>query len=214
MHCPLCDGDLEPLKLQSNDGELRQSRRCNRCGGFWFEKDMDNDLSGESVGDYDTAQPNYSLQSSNLSCPTDQTLLDQSEADVQPTGLKIWSCPECSGTFYPRGQLALATDWQAEQSKERSLGVYSRSRAALAVALVVLGVSAASAVFTGNYQAVTATSTLPMASPNTLILVLLAVTYLAGTTLAVLGRKTSIILMGWAVIVVCLFSFAVIIFSP
>jgi hypothetical protein len=64
-----------------------------------------------------------------------------------------------------------------------------------------------------NYQAAS-TQTLPSTGPNVLTLLLLAVTYLAGTILAVLGRKLPVILLGWGVIAICLVGFSVIIFGP
>jgi len=214
MHCPQCDGELDPTTLRSVIGDTIEAKRCSQCGGFWFEKDQDNNLSLESVQDYDVAQPNYSMQSYNLVCPVDQTLLNQSERDAMPNGLSIWSCPECEGTFYPRGQLALTVSWQAEQAKQRSLGVYSRSRVAVAVILMGLGTVAFANALTSSPQFLAAEQTLPTQGPNILALIMLALAYLAGTVLAVLGRKLPVVFLGWGVIILCLFSFSLLIFSP
>lgn len=210
MRCPSCEGEVEPVSLRDRAGDLKEAKRCGQCGGFWFESGQDDDLSVESVLDYDVANPNYTMKSYNLVCPSDQTLLNQSERDALPTGLNIWNCPDCSGTFYPRGQLALATNWQAEQAKQRSLAVYSRSRMAMAVLLLVFG-----GIFFGfasqNFSAVG--QTLPTEGPNIMMLVLIAISYLAGTVLAVLGRKLPIIFLGWGVILFSLFGFSILIFA-
>lgn len=201
---------MEPVSLRDSAGDPVEARRCTQCGGFWFEQEQDEDLSTESVLDYDTATPNYSMKTYNLVCPSDQTLLNQSERDAIPTGLNIWSCPDCSGTFYPKGQLALATNWRNEQAKQRGLAIYSRSRMAVAIILLVIG---------GFFVAFTSQSylaagqTLPTEGPDILMLVLIAVSYLAGTVLAVLGRKLPIIFLGWGVIIFCIFGFSVLIFA-
>ncbi len=213
MNCPMCDGKFEPLKVLGLGGEVRQARRCAECNGFWFDAHQDEGLSAESVAEVDTPQPNYSLQNVTLSCPTDKTLLEQSEHEAGPTGFKVWSCPDCKGMFYPRGQLALFSHWIADQGMP-TLALYSRTQAALAVMLTVLGgILTFASINSQGFQAAVA-DPLPTDGPNVLTLVLIAAAYIAGTVLAVLGRRAPIIFMGWSVIAICLFGFFVIIFGP
>lgn len=214
MKCPLCEGEFEPVSIRSLGGDVRRARRCGQCGGFWFDSNADEGLSATAVAELDQAQPNYSLQSLNLLCPSDQTLLEQSEHDAGPTGFKMWSCPDCRGTFYPRGQLALFNNWVAENGSGATFGLYSRSQAALAAMLTVAGgILTVAAASSEGFQAAAA-EPLPTGGPNILTLVLIAAAYIAGTVLAVLGRRLPIMLMGWSVIAICLFGFFVIIFGP
>jgi hypothetical protein len=79
------------------------------------------------------------------------------------------------------------------------LGGLTRSQAATGVlSLGGLFVLIMASLSNLDYQAASA-QTLPSTGPNLLTLLLLAVTYLAGTILAVLGRKLPIILLGWVV---------------
>jgi Zn-finger nucleic acid-binding protein len=212
MNCPLCEGVFEPIAIRKADGSSRQAKRCSQCSGFWFDVQGDEGLAPDSVADLDIPQPNYSLRHMTLTCPVDETLLEQSEHEAGPTGLKIWTCPDCRGVFYPRGQLALFYQWAAAQGMPTLVG--PRSQAALAVMLTVLGgiLTFASANSQG-FQAAVA-EPLPTGGPNILTLVLIALAYISGTVLAVLGRRLPIILMGWSVITICLFGFFVIIFGP
>lgn len=214
MKCPLCGSEFEPVSIRSLSGSVRRTRRCSQCGGFWFDQGNDEGLSATSVAEVDSPQPNYSLQNLNLLCPSDQTVLEQSDHDAGPTGFKMWSCPDCKGAFYPRGQLALFVDWVAEHGGAVTFGLYSRTQAALAVMLTVLGgVLTVAAASSRGFQAASA-EPLPTSGPNILTLVLIAAAYIAGTVLAVLGRRLPIIFMGWSVIAICLFGFFVIIFGP
>ncbi len=201
------------MTLRSAGGDLRQTRRCSQCGGFWFDAGTDQDLTPDSVNEFDAAQPNYSLKSFSLTCPQDETLLEPVEPEAGPTGLKMWSCPECKNVFYPRGQLALYTNWAFAQNKEAAFGLYSRAQAALAVMLIALGGIAGSVMMKNGFSAA-GNDPLPTSGPNIATLVLLALTYIAGTVLAVLGRRAPITLMGWSVIAICLVGFFVIVFGP
>lgn len=219
LKCPLCEGEFDPISLRVTSGEVRRARRCSQCGGFWFDRDLDMPLSAEAVAEVDSPNPNYSLQSLNLLCPDDQTVLEQSEHDAGPNGFKMWSCPDCKGAFYPRGQLALYVQWLSEQGGNSVGGFPIRTQAALAVMMTALGGVLSVMAFqsmAGQGAGFLAASAepLPTAGPNILTLVLLALAYLAGTVLAVLGRRVPIIFMGWGVIAICLFGFFVIIFGP
>lgn len=213
MVCPMCEGEFEPLKVRGVGGDIRQVKRCAQCGGFWFDKNADENLSVDSVMEVDTPQPNYSLQNVTMSCPVDKTLLEQSEHEAGPTGFRRWTCADCKGTFYPRGQLALFAHWINDQDLP-TLGLSSRTQAAVAVMLSVLGAVLTFASFnTQGFQAAVA-GPLPDSGPNVLTLILIVMAYIAGTVLAVLGRRAPIIFMGWSVITICLLGFFVIIFGP
>ncbi len=216
MKCPSCEEDYEKISLRAAGGEIRQTRRCPKCGSFWFERGSDQELSLDSVTEVDSPQPNYSLQTYSLICPNDQTLLEQSENDSGPNGLKVWNCADCRGKFYPRGQLALYSQWLSEHSPTKMTGYFSRTQAALTLTMISVGamLTLSAATKQGILFEAASADPLPTASPNVLTLVLLALTYVAGTILAVLGRKIPIIFMGWGVIAICLFGFFVIIFGP
>jgi Zn-finger nucleic acid-binding protein len=213
MRCPQCGGDFDVANLQAVDGSVVPSKRCSQCKGFWFER-FPPALLTKSVAQFDTPQPNYSLKNLDLICPNDSTLLQAVDHDDLPNGGKYWTCGDCEGTFFPCGQLALISNWQAEQTTDlHTAGLPLRTQASLATFLVALGgiLTVVSSLKT-SYNAAD-TAILPTAGPNIFALVLIALTYLAGTILAVLGRKLAIIITGWAVIVLCLFGFSVIIFS-
>src|SRR4029079_5448373 len=118
-----------------------------------------------------------------------------------PAGVQYWKCPDCDGTFYPKGQLALITHWRHSTDSEHIAGlVTNRTRTTLGVLLFVVG--AISTVMASQKASLSLSAAsdqvLPSTGPNILTLVLLGVTYLAGTVLAVLGRRVSIVLVGWA----------------
>lgn len=217
MRCPQCGGDFDVLALRAQDGGTVPGKRCSQCKGFWFERFPTAQLSSDSVARYDTPQPNYSLKNLDMICPNDGTLLQAIEHDDLPNGGKYWNCGDCEGTFFPRGQLALITNWKAAQTVDlQNAGLPVRTQAALATFLIALGgvlvlVSTVKTNFTN--LAATENTVLPTTGPNIFALILIALAYLAGTVLAVLGRKLPIIITGWAVIVICLLGFSVIIFS-
>ncbi len=219
MKCPLCEGEFDTVTLKTAGGKLVEAHRCQVCGGFWLEREPDERLTPESVGRYDTPQSNYSLKAFNLICPNDQTLLREADREDAPAGLRFWECPDCRGTFFTRGQLSLLTEWQDRRRKASPTAPVSvRGQAALAsllsFVLVASVVAASTRVVSNGLDAAVATATLPSSGPNVLTLVLLGLTYIAGTILAVLGRRLPLILLGWGVIILCLLGFAVIIFGP
>ncbi|MEX1051878.1 MAG: zf-TFIIB domain-containing protein [Patescibacteria group bacterium] len=215
MKCPLCNGDYDRVDLRTVGGSLVESRRCLQCGGFWFPQPLKDQLDPAAVAQFDAPSPNYSAKSYDLTCPLDGTLLAPADHDVSPHSGQYWSCPDCDGMFFPRGQLALYTQWLSSQqpatANERG---FSRTQAVTAVgALFVLSVAVFASLANIDLQAAQA-QTLPNSGPNLLTLGMLALTYIAGTILAVLGRRLPIIFMGWGVIIICLFGFSVIIFGP
>lgn len=213
MRCPQCGGDFDIANLQGVDGNVVPSKRCSQCKGFWFER-FPPTLMTKSVEQFDVPQPNYSLKNLDLICPNDGTLLQTADHDDLPNGGKYWTCGDCEGTFFPRGQLALITSWKITQTVDlQTAGLPVRTQAALATFLLAFGsVLTIMGTIKTSYNAAENT-VLPTAGPNIFALILIALTYLAGTILAVLGRKLPIIITGWAVIVVCLLGFSVIIFS-
>lgn len=212
MNCPMCEGGFESVSIRGVGGSNRQTKRCGQCSGFWFDVHGDENLAPDAVADIDVPQPNYSLRHMTLTCPVDETLLEQSDHEAGPTGFKVWMCPDCRGVFYPRGQLALFYKWAGGQGLPTL--VAPRSQAALAVMLTVLGgIMTFASVNSQGFQAAVS-EPLPTSGPNILTLVLIALAYISGTVLAVLGRRLPVILMGWSVITICLFGFFVIIFGP
>src|SRR5947209_1541663 len=114
MRCPSCQGDLETLTLLANGGEALESKRCTQCSGFWFEKGEEDKISAESVEQYDAPSPSYSLKTNDFICPDDGTLMSEMDGESGPAGLKYWRCPDCDGTFFPKGQLGLMANWRHE----------------------------------------------------------------------------------------------------
>jgi len=218
MKCPYCEGDLITIQLENNDGEFEEELRCSSCGGFWVKSMPDDGFAPDSIEKIDRPMPNYSLNVRNLMCPMDGTLLVASEFDAYPTGAKYWRCDDCSGNFYPKGQLALISEHQAKASKPAGIMGMSKAQATSAVMLLIVG----SIAFIGSMQAgdgltfraAEITTTLTNPAPNFITLMLLGLTYLLGTMTAVLGRRRQMIYLGWAVIIVCLTGFSLIIFSP
>lgn len=217
MRCPMCGGDFETVNLKTIGGSGTMTKHCNQCGGFWFEREPTELLSLDSISKVDVPSPNYSLKNMDLVCANDNSLLVGVERNDMPAGVQYWKCPDCDGTFYPKGQLALLTHWQHEINSDHVAGVATnRTRITLAVLLLAIGsVTANAAAQKINLSLSAATEqVLPTSGPNLLTLLLLGVTYLAGTVLAVLGRKIPIVLVGWSVIIICLISFSIIIFGP
>lgn len=217
MKCSYCGGDFEAVDLRTQNGGTITSYRCTQCGGFWFERAMGEVLEPEGLKRYETPQFNYNLKAFNMVCPVDGTILEEDDTRGPADG-RSWACPDCRGVFYPRGQLALFTNYQAKQTwaHKPSVGLIGRTQVAVALSLVgALFVLSLGTLSRTNFSLSAAGATpLPTSGPNILTLVLLALTYLAGTVLAVLGRKLPIIIMGWGVIIVCLFGFSVLIFGP
>lgn len=215
MRCPLCGGDFDLIYLRTVSGDVQEAKKCTQCGGFWFNKGLEVDLAPNLVSTYDTPQRNYSLQNYNISCPNDQTILSQINFDKAPVGLKVWRCEDCDGVFYPRGQLALYTSWQTEERPEH---FHSGNKGQVTLAILLLSIGTTMFVAASQkpeFQALPIqTQPLPEANPNILTLLLLALTYLAGIILAVLGRRLPLVLIGWGVILICLIGFAVMIFGP
>ena len=217
LKCPMCGGDFENVNLKTVGGSGTWAKHCNQCGGFWFEREPTEFLSVNSIGKVDVPTPNYSLKNIDLVCANDNSLLVGVERDDLPAGTQYWRCPDCDGTFYPKGQLALVTHWQHDVHGDQIAGLVSaRSRATLAGVLVFVGTAMMMVVAQETDPNLSAASeqVLPTGGPNILTLLLLGITYLAGTILAVLGRKVPIVLVGWSVIIVCLVGFSVIIFGP
>jgi hypothetical protein len=106
--------------------------------------------------------------------------------------------------------------WQKEQNSTPPAPTLTRPKASIAVGLVgLLFVSMLGSVNRLDllYSA-GSSSPLPATGPNITTLILLAIAYFAGTIIAVLGRKLPLIIIGWGVIVACMFGFAVVIFGP
>ena len=215
MKCPLCNGDYEKIHIKAVDGSSVEAMKCLHCSGIWFSRPLKGNLDQDSIADHDSPAPNYSTKSSDFTCPADGTLLQAAEHDVSPHSGQYWSCPDCDGMFFPRGQLALHQRWlRDQQGTDAHRSTFSRARASTAVLSVFILVVAILAALSRVDLQAAQTQALPNTGPNVLTLIMLAVTYLAGTILAVLGRRLPIIFTGWAVIVICLFGFSVIIFGP
>ncbi len=213
----MCGGYLDNIGLKTIGGSGTWAKQCNQCGGFWFERTPTEFLSLESINKIDVAIPNYSLKNIDPVCPNDSSLMVRLEHDDLPTGAQYWRCPDCQGTFYPKGQLALMTHWQHDTHSDHIAGMVSaRSQTTLAGVLVFVGVAMMIATSQKTQLGLTATTNqvLPTQGPNILTLLLLGLTYLAGLILTVLGRRVLIVLVGWGVIIVCLLGFSVIIFGP
>lgn len=216
MHCPNCRGDFEAVAFKGIGGINIKGKRCLQCGGFWFERNQFSEISSQSAEKFDPPSANYSLQEFSFICPNDQAIMTEQNGEADTSGIRYWICPEGQESFIPKGQLALIARSRERASRLTSSGPLSRSKIAETTILIGLG-----AIFTVlsfnqsdfNFTA-TGDSPIPTAGPNIFTLLLLAVTYLSGTVLAVLGRKTSVIFMGWAVIAICLVGFSVIIFGP
>jgi len=218
MKCPQCNGEYDRIDLLSVTGDTVPAQRCTQCGGVWFQKPLKQQLNLQSVWQNDPPSPNYSLKSSDLTCSLDGTLMSVADHDISPHSGQYWECPDCDGMFFPRGQLALYEQWLNSKQSPTATKTAGFSRAQVAsgvFAIFMLSAAVLAAVSKGDLSLNAAqTQALPNSGPNVLTLLMLAVTYIAGTILAVLGRRLPIIFMGWGVIVICLFGFSIIIFGP
>ncbi len=216
MNCPLCEGEFEAIELRTIANRNVNAKHCTQCGGFWLERELAEPLMPDWVAQYDTPQPNYSLKASDLFCPIDDSRLEQIDGSISHSGTRFWQCNDCRGQFYPKGQLALLTNYLNVGRVKHPAVTTTRGRAAMGVSLVaLLTVSVLASFNRFAYQLNAASnSPLPTTGPSVYTLILLALAYVAGTVLAVLGRKLPIIFTGWAVIAVCMVGFAVVIFGP
>lgn len=210
MSCPKCQGEFDTIEIQTTSGGERSAKRCNDCGGILINKPRGLEL--DSVLKYESPRQLYTTNYDDLFCPNDEGNLEFEQESLRAGGAKYYRCTDCDTYFFPKGQLA-------EFTKNDTVpeGSFNRTKIGSAVALsTVLAVSILASVNKVglSFEAAEVGSPLPTAGPNVFALTLLALTYLAGTILAVLGRRTAIIFMGWAVISICLFGFIVIIFGP
>lgn len=214
MKCPLCNGEFNKIHFRTDGGTVTEAQKCDQCSGIWFARPMNSILDEETITKNDSPSPNYSTKSYDLTCSLDGTLLQPADHDISPHSGQYWTCPDCDGMFFPKGQLALHQNWLRSQQKSAHKPAFSRTKATTAImSLFVLTVALFAALSKVDLQAAQVQA-LPNSGPNVLTLVLLAITYVAGTVLAVLGRRLPVIFMGWSVIVICLFGFTVIIFGP
>ena len=218
MKCPFCEGDLTSIQIENNDGEYEDVQRCTSCGGFWVKNEPREGFAADAVAKIDKPQQNYSLNAYNLACPVDKNLLLASEFDAIPTGVKYWKCNDCGGLFYPKGQLALLTEYEEKTRRANPFLGMTKSQITSMVMLFLIG----SASFVGAMQTISGfefhaaeiTTTLTNTTPNLITLIMLGLAYLAGTILAVLGRHRQMIYLGWAIILICLTGFGLIVFGP
>ncbi len=215
MRCPMCGGDFEDLPLRTATGDTITGFRCTQCGGFWFENAPSDNLLPESVEQFDAPQPNFSLKSFNFICPIDRSVMSEDETRQSGQG-RQWHCNDCGGVFFPRGQLSLSVRDQDQENIKPTRPMAARTQTTMALGLSFLLIVSTLATLNRHSLSLSAlgTSPLPTSSPNILTLLLLALAYIAGTVLAVLGRRLPIIMLGWGVIVVCLVGFSVLIFGP
>lgn len=213
MKCPQCSGDFETINLRTISGGLLSTRRCVQCGGFWFAREIGEQFIKDSVEAVDVPILNYSLRNLDLICPNDKTLLAQMD-DAIAEKVNYWSCEDCGGMFFPRGQLALYVAHREKLYGSEKPGNIGRAQAAGAISLVFLLIVIVGGSLNKIQYTATADQVLPTSGPNLMTLVILALAYLAGTVLAILSRRVSLLLVGWSVILLSLFGFALIIFGP
>jgi|GEM_PF-1410155 len=217
MKCPMCGGDFTSVVLKTSSAESVLARQCGQCAGIWLEREPSEPLSGESVREFDTAAANYSLAHHDLVCPLDNSLLSEVDSDDLPAGIRYWHCTDCSGSFYPKGQLAAISKHQNHSTAHQVAAGRTQVTIAsvLVVGLIVL-VNASWRQMEGDLLTLEASTdqVLPGGSLSFLTLILLVACYLAGTALAVMGRRTSLVAMGWGVIAICLAGFFVVVLGP
>lgn len=214
MKCPLCNGEYSRVNLRTESGSLVDAQKCDQCSGMWFSSPLNSILDENSVASHDTPSPNYSTKSSDFICPLDGTLLHAADHDISPHSGQYWMCPDCDGMFFPKGQLALHQNWLISQQQPAHKPAFSRAKTTTIVMSIFVLTVAVFASFSKVDLQAAQVQALPNSGPNVLTLILLAITYIAGTVIAVLGRRLPVIFMGWSVIVICLFGFSVIIFGP
>lgn len=218
MKCPLCSGQLERINLLTISGDTLDTQKCSQCRGIWFPQSLKQQLDLRSVHEYDPPSPNYSMKPYDIVCSFDGTLMKESDHSSSPHAGKYYQCPDCEGMFFPQGQLALYQEWISDQHQSLAIAQTGISRQGALTGILSLFVLTAAFLASVSQVDVSLqasqTQTLPNSGPNILTLSMLAIAYISGTVLAVLGRRLPIIFMGWGVIAICLFGFSIIIFGP
>ena len=112
MECPKCQAHMEVVRFDDTDVD-----RCVRCGGLWFDRLEDEELSrrdgAEAVDSGPAWQGAMHNEQGKVLCPVDGTLMVRMMYGARPQ-IRVESCPTCHGTFFDAGEF---TDF-----KERELG--------------------------------------------------------------------------------------------
>lgn len=105
MNCPYCQTPLQPNTLQDKNNEQVECFECFNCGGHWLPPLLANNITSTQAADLDAVIPKDSSAPTQARCPICQTRLSLISHDSVPQGVKIWTCPQGHGNFFPYKQL-------------------------------------------------------------------------------------------------------------
>ncbi len=107
--CPDCQKDLIEVTFDSDRAGKTKCLYCSSCGGSFFEHWDSNILTLNDIKQELSRlfKQEEEVTNINLSppCPLDQTTMVGVKSEAVPEGLKIFSCPQCHGNWFPRREI-------------------------------------------------------------------------------------------------------------
>ncbi len=100
MNCPGCGGELNPISVMGFD----DSYRCRKCGGFWLESWMVNQLPEKDLDHVVPLKVENAPDGEGL-CPVDKVRMTALAGENIPTGLVIEKCEKCGWWWFPKDSL-------------------------------------------------------------------------------------------------------------
>jgi len=106
MHCPDCSHILTPVPLGLN-GEVNQSFRCYRCGGFWLESWLANRVKSKLLDKWPQSGITRSVAGNGSDeCPLHVgTTLERFRGDSVPADMVVKKCRQCNWWWFPGNTL-------------------------------------------------------------------------------------------------------------
>ncbi len=105
MNCPYCLTKLQETQVLINSDPFKIFE-CFNCGGHWFPPLIANEITSNQASDIDAILPKNNITTfGQPRCPICQTRLALITHDPVPNGIRVWTCPEGHGHFFPNHQL-------------------------------------------------------------------------------------------------------------
>jgi len=108
LHCPDCDGILVPYAVTISSENEVNLNYCYNCGGFWCDHWVANRISYKQFKSISTQFPEHSnsfVLGSGKKCPYCEIGLQRIQGENIPQDLTVFSCPQCFGNWFPKGEL-------------------------------------------------------------------------------------------------------------
>jgi Zn-finger nucleic acid-binding protein len=121
MLCPLDDGAMRQVQIQSHYGQPISLEQCEKCGGIWFDQsELYRAKQGEAekveMVDEELLNSHSLIGNPNLKCPRDHANLVRFEDKNFPPGIILVRCPKCEGFWLNRGEFT-----KYQKTRERML---------------------------------------------------------------------------------------------